>query len=116
MMITILIGFDVLEIHGAHGYLISNFLSPLANKRTDDYGGSFENRIRFLLETVTLVRAAWPAHKPLSVRINATDYVREGGWTLDETVQLAKRLQPLGTYTVLHHTHICHIHLSYPHV
>lgn len=88
-------GFDLLELHGAHGYLISSFLSPLANKRTDDYGGSFENRIRFLVETVQAVRPVWPAHKPLAVRITSDDFVA-GGWTAAEAAQLSKRLQPLG--------------------
>ena len=72
-------GFDFVEIHAAHGYLLHQFLSPLANRRTDDYGGSFQNRIRLALEVVDAVRAAWPAHLPLFVRISATDWA-EGGW------------------------------------
>lgn len=84
-------GFDFVEIHAAHGYLLHEFLSPLANRRTDSYGGSFENRARLLLEVVDAVRAEWPAHLPLLVRISATDWV-EGGWTIDESVELARRL------------------------
>ncbi|MBZ0296314.1 MAG: NADH:flavin oxidoreductase/NADH oxidase [Anaerolineae bacterium] len=88
-------GFDWLELHGAHGYLINSFLSPLANHRTDDYGGSFDNRIRFLMEITQLVRAVWPEHKPLTVRFSATDWT-EGGWTVDDSVELACRLKPEG--------------------
>ncbi len=81
-------GFDLVELHGAHGYLLHQFLSPLANRRTDAYGGSFENRTRLLVDVVDAVRAAWPAGKPLLVRLSATDWV-EGGWTADETVELS---------------------------
>jgi 2,4-dienoyl-CoA reductase-like NADH-dependent reductase (Old Yellow Enzyme family) len=81
-------GFDYVEIHAAHGYLIHEFLSPLANQRTDAYGGSFENRTRLALEVVDAVRAEWPAHLPLFVRISATDWA-ESGWNIDESVQLA---------------------------
>lgn len=88
-------GFDVVEIHAAHGYLINQFLSPVANKRTDRYGGSRENRMRFALEVASAVRAAWPAHKPLLVRISATDGI-EGGWTLEDSVALAGELKALG--------------------
>lgn len=88
-------GFNLVEIHGAHGYLIHEFLSPLSNRRTDEYGGSFENRIRFALEVVESVRAAWPEDLPLWLRISATDWA-EGGWTLDDSVALAKRVKPLG--------------------
>jgi 2,4-dienoyl-CoA reductase-like NADH-dependent reductase (Old Yellow Enzyme family) len=88
-------GFRVLEIHGAHGYLISEFLSPLANHRTDEYGGSFANRIRLLLEVASTVRTRWPEGSPLFVRISATDW-DEGGWTVDESVELAKRLKDAG--------------------
>jgi len=88
-------GFQVLEIHGAHGYLIHEFLSPLSNRRTDEYGGSFENRIRFLLETVAAVRAVWPERLPLWVRISATDW-KEGGWTADDSVHLAAELKTRG--------------------
>ena len=88
-------GFEVVEIHAAHGYLLNEFLSPLANVRTDEYGGSFENRIRLTLEVTEAVRAAWPGHLPLFLRISATDWV-EGGWDLPQSVELAKRLEPLG--------------------
>lgn len=86
-------GFEVLELHCAHGYLAHEFLSPLANKRTDDYGGSFDNRIRFVLELAEAVRRVWPERFPLFVRISATDW-KEGGWTPDDSVQLAKELRP----------------------
>lgn len=88
-------GFKVLEIHGAHGYLLHQFLSPVSNQRTDHYGGSFENRIRLLLEVVDVVRPIWPANYPLFVRLSATDWV-EGGWSLSETVQLATILKDRG--------------------
>ena len=88
-------GFDFVEIHAAHGYLLHEFLSPLANQRTDQYGGSFDNRIRLLLEVADAVRAAWPDHLPLFVRISATDWA-EGGWTPDESVELARRLREHG--------------------
>jgi len=88
-------GFEVLEIHGAHGYLINEFLSPLANRRTDEYGGAFQNRIRFLLETVAAVRAVWPERFPLWLRISATDW-KDGGWTIDDSVRLAAELVPCG--------------------
>jgi 2,4-dienoyl-CoA reductase-like NADH-dependent reductase (Old Yellow Enzyme family) len=81
-------GFDFVEIHAAHGYLLHEFLSPLANQRTDRYGGSFENRARLAIEVVDAVRAEWPAHLPLFVRISATDWA-PGGWNIDESVQLA---------------------------
>jgi 2,4-dienoyl-CoA reductase-like NADH-dependent reductase (Old Yellow Enzyme family) len=88
-------GFDMLEIHSAHGYLIHEFLSPLSNRRTDEYGGSFENRIRYLLGVVDAVRSEWPDDKPLSVRISATDWI-EGGWDLDSSVKLAQLLKAGG--------------------
>jgi 2,4-dienoyl-CoA reductase-like NADH-dependent reductase (Old Yellow Enzyme family) len=88
-------GFHVVELHGAHGYLIHEFLSPLANRRTDEYGGSFENRIRFALEVTAAVRTTWPDTLPLIVRLSAQDWA-EGGWTLAESIELAKRLKPLG--------------------
>ena len=88
-------GFRVIEIHAAHGYLISEFLSPLANHRTDEYGGSLENRIRLLIEVVRAVRGMWPESAPLFVRISATDW-EEGGWTLDDSVALAKHLKDSG--------------------
>jgi 2,4-dienoyl-CoA reductase-like NADH-dependent reductase (Old Yellow Enzyme family) len=88
-------GFQVVEIHAAHGYLIHQFLSPLSNQRTDAYGGSFENRIRLLLEVVNSVKSVWPEDLPLFVRISATDWV-EGGWNVDEAVELAAILKELG--------------------
>jgi len=88
-------GYDLIEIHAAHGYLLNEFLSPLANHRTDTYGGSFENRIRLLVETADTIRAEWPAHLPLFVRISAIDWV-EGGWDLDQSVALAKVLKGHG--------------------
>ena len=92
---TLKAGFDVIELHGAHGYLIHQFLSPLSNKRTDQYGGSFENRIRFLLEVIEVVQEAWPVENPLFVRISATDWT-EGGWTGDDSVKLSKVLKDKG--------------------
>ena len=88
-------GFEWLEIHAAHGYLIHSFYSPLSNQRTDEYGGSFENRIRFLLETVRAVRPAWPDDLPLTVRISGTDWV-DGGWTVADSVELARHLKAEG--------------------
>ncbi len=88
-------GFDFVEIHGAHGYLINEFLSPLANRRTDEYGGSFRNRARFPLEVVDAVRAVWPEHLPLLMRISATDWA-EGGFTIDDSVKLAMLLREHG--------------------
>jgi 2,4-dienoyl-CoA reductase-like NADH-dependent reductase (Old Yellow Enzyme family) len=88
-------GAQVLEIHSAHGYLLHSFLSPLSNQRTDEYGGSFENRTRFLCEVITAVRKVWPEELPLFVRISATDWV-EGGWNIDQSVELARVLKPLG--------------------
>jgi len=88
-------GFDFVEIHAAHGYLLHQFLSPLANKRTDAYGGSFQNRARLVLDVVDAVRAEWPAHLPLFVRISATDWA-EGGWNIDESVQLARLFREHG--------------------
>jgi 2,4-dienoyl-CoA reductase-like NADH-dependent reductase (Old Yellow Enzyme family) len=84
-------GFKVIELHGAHGYLIHEFLSPLSNQRTDAYGGSFDNRIRLLLEVVESVQEVWPAENPVFVRISATEWT-EGGWTADDSVALAKVL------------------------
>ena len=88
-------GFKVLEIHAAHGYLLQEFLSPLSNRRTDCYGGSFDHRIRMLCETASAVRQVWPERLPLFVRISSTDW-HEDGWTVDESVELARRLGPLG--------------------
>ena len=88
-------GFDVIELHGAHGYLIHEFLSPLTNTRTDEYGGSFENRIRFCLEVVDAVRQVWPERSPLWLRVSATDWVA-GGWDVEDSVELAKRVRDRG--------------------
>lgn len=88
-------GFKVLEIHAAHGYLIHEFYSPLSNFRTDEYGGSFDNRIRFLLEIIEAVQTEWPNDLPLLVRISATDWV-EGGWTIEDSVRLSIRLKERG--------------------
>jgi 2,4-dienoyl-CoA reductase-like NADH-dependent reductase (Old Yellow Enzyme family) len=88
-------GFKVIEIHGAHGYLINEFLSPLSNHRTDEYGGSFENRIRLLLEIVDAVKEVWPEENPLFVRISASEWT-EGGWNADDSVTLAKILKDKG--------------------
>lgn len=91
-------GYQVVEIHGAHGYLIGNFLSPLSNRRTDDYGGSFANRTRLALEVVDAVREVWPEDLPVFFRVSATDWVDENpqdpreGWTGDDTVRLSKEL------------------------
>ena len=88
-------GFQVIEIHSAHGYLLHEFLSPLSNQRTDCYGGSFDNRVRLLCQVARAVRTVWPERLPLFVRVSAVDWV-EGGWTLDDTVELARRLKQLG--------------------
>lgn len=88
-------GFDVLELHAAHGYLLHQFLSPLSNRRTDEYGGSFENRVRLLVDVVEAVRDAVPSGTPLVVRISATDWV-EGGWDADDSVRLAGLLKAVG--------------------
>jgi 2,4-dienoyl-CoA reductase-like NADH-dependent reductase (Old Yellow Enzyme family) len=85
-------GFDLVELHAAHGYLLHEFLSPLSNRRSDQYGGSFENRIRLLVEVVDAMRAVWPVELPLLVRISATDWA-EGGWDIDQSVGLAKVLK-----------------------
>src|SRR3954451_13948618 len=87
-------GFQVIEIHGAHGYLLNQFLSPLSNQRTDRYGGSFENRTRLLLEVIEAVRREWPERLPLFVRISATDWT-EDGWDLEHSVELARQLRRL---------------------
>ncbi len=88
-------GFRVLEVHAAHGYLVHQFLSPLSNRRADEYGGSFENRIRLLLEIITAVQREWPAELPLFVRISATDWA-EGGWDEEQSVQLSAILKDRG--------------------
>ncbi len=88
-------GFEVVEIHGAHGYLVNEFLSPLSNHRTDEYGGPFENRARFALEIVAAVRAVWPENLPLFLRISASEWV-DGGWSVDDSVALATQVRNLG--------------------
>jgi 2,4-dienoyl-CoA reductase-like NADH-dependent reductase (Old Yellow Enzyme family) len=88
-------GFRVLEIHSAHGYFLHEFLSPLSNHRSDQYGGSFENRTRIVREVVAKVRRFWPERLPLFIRISATDWV-EGGWDIEQAVELARLLRPLG--------------------
>ncbi len=89
------LGIDALELHGAHGYLMHEFLSPIANKRTDQYGGSLENRMRFPLEVFDAVRAAFPVAKPVGVRVSSTDWV-EGGWDLAQTIEFARELKKRG--------------------
>jgi 2,4-dienoyl-CoA reductase-like NADH-dependent reductase (Old Yellow Enzyme family) len=89
------LGIDAFELHGAHGYLLHEFLSPISNRRTDQYGGSLENRMRFPLEVFDAVRAALPSHKPLGVKVSATDWV-EGGWDLEQTIAFAKELKLRG--------------------
>jgi 2,4-dienoyl-CoA reductase-like NADH-dependent reductase (Old Yellow Enzyme family) len=88
-------GAKVVEIHAAHGYLLHSFLSPISNHRTDEYGGSFVNRVRFLKEVVVAVRKVWPDELPLFVRISASDWTKEG-WTIGDSVELARALKPLG--------------------
>lgn len=88
-------GYQLIDIHAAHGYLIHQFLSPISNHRTDIYGGSFENRIRLLLEVVDAIKSVWPSNLPLFVRLSATDWA-EGGWNLEETVKLATILKSKG--------------------
>ncbi|VTR47540.1 NADPH dehydrogenase [Serratia fonticola] len=89
------LGFDLIELHGAHGYLLHQFLSPLANQRTDQYGGCLQNRMRLLLEIFSEVRAVFPANKALGVRISASDWV-EGGWNEQQSVELTSALKELG--------------------
>ena len=89
------LGIGVVQIHGAHGYLLHQFLSPLSNKRTDEYGGALENRLRFPLEVFETVRAAFPADKSVSIRVSGTDWV-DGGWDIEQTVEFAKALEARG--------------------
>jgi 2,4-dienoyl-CoA reductase-like NADH-dependent reductase (Old Yellow Enzyme family) len=88
-------GFDLIEIHGAHGYLLDQFLSPVANRRTDAYGGSLENRMRLMLEVIAAIRTVWPAEKPLFLRLSVQDAI-EGGWTVADSQVLAARARALG--------------------
>lgn len=89
------LGFDAIELHAAHGYLLHEFLSPLANRRSDRYGGSLENRMRFPLEVFSAMREVWPEARPLGVRVSASDWI-EGGWDLPQTIEFATRLKTLG--------------------
>jgi 2,4-dienoyl-CoA reductase-like NADH-dependent reductase (Old Yellow Enzyme family) len=89
------LGIDALELHGAHGYLLHQFLSPISNKRTDQYGGSLENRMRYPLEVFDAVRAVFPSEKPIGVKVSATDWV-EGGWDLPQTIEFVKELKKRG--------------------
>ena len=88
-------GFEIVELHGAHGYLMNSFLSPLSNHRDDQYGGSFENRTRFAREIIEAVRKVWPERFPMFLRISASDWA-EGGWTVEDSIALAKIVHPLG--------------------
>lgn len=89
------LGFDAVELHAAHGYLLHQFLSPVSNRRTDDYGGPLERRMRYPLEVFAAMRAAWPGDRPLGVRVSATDWVEEG-WDVDQCTEFARRLKALG--------------------
>ncbi len=89
------LGLDAVQVHGAHGYLLHQFLSPLSNRRSDDYGGSLENRMRFPLEVFDAVRAAFPADRPVTMRVSATDWV-EGGWDVEQTIAFAQALESRG--------------------
>jgi 2,4-dienoyl-CoA reductase-like NADH-dependent reductase (Old Yellow Enzyme family) len=89
------LGIDAIEVHGAHGYLLHQFLSPISNKRTDQYGGSLENRMRYPLEVFDAVRAAFPDHKPVGIKVSATDWV-EGGWDVAQTIEFARALKTRG--------------------
>ena len=88
-------GYELIEIHGAHGYLLHQFLSPITNRRTDEYGGSLEARMRYPLEVFAAVRAAWPEDKPLGIRVSATDWI-EGGWDILDTIAFARTVEALG--------------------
>jgi NADPH2 dehydrogenase len=88
-------GIDAIEVHSAHGYLLHQFLSPIANQRTDQYGGSLENRMRFPLEVFDAVRAAFPSDKPVGIKVSSTDWV-EGGWDLAQTIEYARELKKRG--------------------
>jgi 2,4-dienoyl-CoA reductase-like NADH-dependent reductase (Old Yellow Enzyme family) len=88
-------GFEVIEIHGAHGYLINSFLSPLSNQRTDEYGGSFDNRIRFVIEIISHIRTVWPEKHPLFLRISCTDYSPDG-WDIASSVRLSAMVKQMG--------------------
>ncbi|WOE41008.1 NADH:flavin oxidoreductase/NADH oxidase [Acinetobacter chinensis] len=112
------VGFDLIELHAAHGYLMHQFMSPLANTRTDEYGGSFENRIRMVMETFESIKKAVPENFPVGIRLSAQDWV-EGGWTLEETVALSKQLEQAGAVYIhvssggLHPQQKIDVHASY---
>ncbi len=89
------LGIEAIEVHAAHGYLLHEFLSPLSNQRSDEYGGSLENRMRYPLEVFAAMRAAWPAHKPMGIRISCSDWV-EGGWDLASSIEFARRVETIG--------------------
>jgi 2,4-dienoyl-CoA reductase-like NADH-dependent reductase (Old Yellow Enzyme family) len=89
-------GFEVIELHGAHGYLLHEFMSPISNQRSDAYGGSFDNRIRLTLDVIAAVRAVWPERLPLLLRISATDWLDSGGWDIEQSIELARRVKTLG--------------------
>ena len=89
-------GFKLIELHSAHGYLLHEFFSPLSNRRDDRYGGSFDNRTRLVREVVGAVREVWPERLPLFLRISATDWVEHGGWDIEQSVELARQVKPLG--------------------
>lgn len=89
------LGLDAIELHGAHGYLLQTFVSALSNRRTDDYGGSLENRLRFPLEVFLAVRAVWPAEKPLGMRVSASEWI-PGGWSIEDTIRYARELKAAG--------------------
>jgi 2,4-dienoyl-CoA reductase-like NADH-dependent reductase (Old Yellow Enzyme family) len=89
-------GFELIEVHAAHGYLLHQFLSPLSNRREDGYGGSFENRTRLVREVVAAVREVWPAALPLWLRVSATDWADAGGWDVDQSIELARQVKSLG--------------------
>jgi 2,4-dienoyl-CoA reductase-like NADH-dependent reductase (Old Yellow Enzyme family) len=89
------LGFDAVQLHGAHGYLLHQFLSPLSNQRDDEYGGSLENRMRFPLEVFDVVRAVFPREKPVTMRVSGTDWA-DGGWTIEETIVFAQALEARG--------------------
>ncbi len=93
------LGLDGIEIHMAHGYLLHEFLSPLSNRRTDDYGGSLENRMRFPLQVLKAVRDAFPADKPVWLRLSASDWV-EGGWDIAQSIELSRRAEALGAAAI----------------
>jgi len=89
-------GFELIEVHAAHGYLLHQFLSPLSNRRDDGYGGSFGNRSRLVREVVAAVREVWPAELPLWLRVSATDWADAGGWDIEQSIELARVVKPLG--------------------